>query len=133
MASHGKVCLRPRSGKQYSLQRAVAQLGSALEWGSRGRGFKSRRPDAAIECFIYMFCAVRRQVGGTLGRANMSRTGWLGIIAVNRKQPDTGRLGFWFTPRASVVVPKRSEEKSITKRGMVAMNSTAASRSAIAA
>src|SRR2546429_6825934 len=45
MASHGKVCLRPRSGKQYSLQRAVAQLGSALEWGSRGRGFKSRRPD----------------------------------------------------------------------------------------
>jgi hypothetical protein len=30
------------------LIRAVAQLGSALEWGSRGRGFKSRRPDAAI-------------------------------------------------------------------------------------
>ena len=25
--------------------RAVAQLGSALEWGSRGRGFKSLRPD----------------------------------------------------------------------------------------
>ena len=98
MASHGKVCLQPRSGKQYSLQRAVAQLGSAvaaatgrqenpisfgvlvrflsnrprmffssgdlialseyslqqravaqlgsaLEWGSRGPGFKSRRPD----------------------------------------------------------------------------------------
>ena len=45
MASDGKVCLRPGSGKQYSLQRAVAQLGSALEWGSRGRGFKSRRPD----------------------------------------------------------------------------------------
>ena len=27
-------------------ERAVAQLGSALEWGSRGRGFKSRRPDS---------------------------------------------------------------------------------------
>ena len=27
------------------LGRAVAQLGSALEWGSRGRGFESRRPD----------------------------------------------------------------------------------------
>ena len=26
-------------------ERAVAQLGSALEWGSRGRGFKSRRPE----------------------------------------------------------------------------------------
>ena len=31
--------------QQYSPQRAVAQLGSALEWGSRGRGFKSRRPE----------------------------------------------------------------------------------------
>src|SRR5829696_1295134 len=26
-------------------QRAVAQLGSALDWGSRGREFKSRQPD----------------------------------------------------------------------------------------
>ena len=26
-------------------QRTVAQLGSALDWGSRGRGFKSRQPD----------------------------------------------------------------------------------------
>jgi hypothetical protein len=30
MASDGKVCLRPRSGKQYSLHRAVAQLASAV-------------------------------------------------------------------------------------------------------
>ncbi len=29
-------------------ERAVAQLGSALEWGSRGRGFKSRRPDGFL-------------------------------------------------------------------------------------
>jgi hypothetical protein len=28
--------------------RAVAQLGSALEWGSRGRGFESRRPDICL-------------------------------------------------------------------------------------
>ena len=28
--------------------RAVAQLGSALDWGSRGRGFKSRQPDGVI-------------------------------------------------------------------------------------
>lgn len=41
----GKVCLRLRSGKQYSLQRAVVQLGRTLEWGSRGRGFESRQPD----------------------------------------------------------------------------------------
>ena len=41
----GNVCLRPGSGKQYSLQRAVVQLGRTLEWGSRGRGFKSRQPE----------------------------------------------------------------------------------------
>ncbi len=28
--------------------RAVAQLGSALEWGSRGRGFESRRPERRV-------------------------------------------------------------------------------------
>ena len=27
-------------------ERAVAQLGSALEWGSRGRGFESRQPES---------------------------------------------------------------------------------------
>ena len=30
---------------RFFVYRAVAQLGSALEWGSRGRGFESRRPD----------------------------------------------------------------------------------------
>src|SRR2546430_5463244 len=29
--------------------RAVAQFGSALDWGSRGRGFKSRQPDQVRE------------------------------------------------------------------------------------
>ena len=29
-------------------ERAVAQLGSALEWGSRGRGFESRQPEFSI-------------------------------------------------------------------------------------
>ena len=28
-----------------SFNRAVVQLGRTLEWGSRGRGFESRRPD----------------------------------------------------------------------------------------
>ena len=28
--------------------RDVAQFGSALDWGSRGRGFKSRRPDTEV-------------------------------------------------------------------------------------
>ena len=47
-------CFRSRKPKrlphaqkwqQYSPQRAVVQLGRTLEWGSRGRGFKSRRPE----------------------------------------------------------------------------------------
>ena len=35
------------SGQETTLEpvRAVAQLGSALVWGTRGRGFKSRQPD----------------------------------------------------------------------------------------
>jgi hypothetical protein len=33
----------------------VAQLGSALDWGSRGREFKSRQPDGAK-------CLVKRQI-----------------------------------------------------------------------
>jgi hypothetical protein len=33
-------------------RRAVAQLGSALEWGSRGRGFESRRPDQFSANFL---------------------------------------------------------------------------------
>ena len=31
-------------------QRAVAQLGSALDWGSRGREFKSRQPHPVCPC-----------------------------------------------------------------------------------
>ena len=47
-------CFRSRKPKrlphakkwqQYSPHRAVVQLGRTLEWGSRGRGFESRRPD----------------------------------------------------------------------------------------
>ena len=33
--------------------RAVVQLGRTLEWGSRGRGFESRRPD--VTKFLAMF------------------------------------------------------------------------------
>ena len=32
-------------------RRGVAQLGSALLWGSRGRGFKSRRSDVTVQSF----------------------------------------------------------------------------------
>ena len=35
--------------------RAVAQLGSALEWGSRGRGFKSRRPDIIGRAMFHVY------------------------------------------------------------------------------
>ena len=37
-------------------ERAVVQLGSALEWGSRGRGFESRRPDQLSFAFrVFQF------------------------------------------------------------------------------
>ena len=63
--SWGPVCLHLSAGTRraivgpvtlcyylYSVlmhRRAVAQFGSALDWGSRGRGFKSRRPDKVIQ------------------------------------------------------------------------------------
>ena len=41
-------------------ERGVAQLGSALAWGARGRKFKSCRPDLKLkvihfELFLYFF------------------------------------------------------------------------------
>ena len=44
------------------LPRAVAQLGSALDWGSRGRRFKSCQPDWEKEPLIFRkpFLAVDR-------------------------------------------------------------------------
>jgi hypothetical protein len=40
-------------------RRAVAQLGSALEWGSRGRGFESRRPDQLRKLLISSVLAMQ--------------------------------------------------------------------------
>lgn len=37
-------------------QRAVAQLGSALDWGSRGREFKSRQPDRVKHLVRWQIC-----------------------------------------------------------------------------
>lgn len=45
-------------------ERAVAQLGSALEWGSRGRGFESRQPDFSI---FRRGCSLRRGSRGMKG------------------------------------------------------------------
>src|SRR5437588_5859889 len=102
MASHGKVCLRPRSGKQYSLQRAVAQLGSALEWGSRGRGFKSRRPDWYCEgCFMFTFFGARRPVAAILVPARMLMNVCVATMPVIRKPRDTVFLGLCSTAKVS--------------------------------
>ena len=35
----------PKGARQTKRHRAVAQSGSALAWGARGRGFESRLPD----------------------------------------------------------------------------------------
>src|SRR5690625_701036 len=44
----GKVLATALLGALMQYSRDVAQFGSALDWGSRGRGFKSRRPDRAV-------------------------------------------------------------------------------------
>ena len=37
-----------RLGLHFWITRAVAQFGSAFDWGSKGRGFKSRQPDSSL-------------------------------------------------------------------------------------
>ncbi len=43
---------------QLKYGRSVAQPGSALPWGGRGREFKSRRSDQLFYCFLYPFCFI---------------------------------------------------------------------------
>lgn len=45
LAGEGATILPSLFGSRFGAQRDVAQPGSAPEWGSGGRGFKSRRPD----------------------------------------------------------------------------------------
>ena len=45
MAGQARFTFSPIDLLPLLTQRAVAQLGSALVWGTRGRGFKSRQPD----------------------------------------------------------------------------------------
>ena len=42
----------------FALCRGVAQTGSALEWGSRGRWFKSNRPDQFLKIILIGYTAV---------------------------------------------------------------------------
>ena len=59
--------------------RAVAQLGSALVWGTRGRGFKSRQPDQVRATFrsgpAVFFAFILRDVKST--RKTTRRSGAL--------------------------------------------------------
>ena len=60
----------PERGSQLALVcsggRVVAQPGSALVWGTRGRGFKSRRPDHRREAAAFLVrCAGGASAAGT--------------------------------------------------------------------
>ena len=52
-------------------ERAVAQLGSALEWGSRGRGFESRQPEFSI---FRRGCSLWRGSSGMLGQLGFPKS-----------------------------------------------------------
>ena len=67
-----------RKGDGLSVFRDVAQSGSALAWGARGRGFKSRRPDT-IRVVAYV----------AHGAATIRRTAW---HAVCRRASPYARL-----------------------------------------
>src|SRR5439155_9048765 len=114
-------------------KRAVAQLGSALEWGSRGRGFKSRRPEfveteatrrSVLPCSMSMFSVAVRQVAATLGHVRTSMSVYGGIMPVTPKRRATAFHGFWCTVRALRTAPKPRERSGITNQDEEAMNST---------
>ena len=64
-ASRG-VAILPRLVDNARRDRAVVQLGRTLEWGSRGRGFKSRQPDSFTRNFGKV-AAVRQLEQTTIG------------------------------------------------------------------
>ena len=111
-----KVCKPAGFGGCVRLaHRDVAQLGRALDWGSRGRGFKSRRPDyfsnasspctAAVQQYPRKTLKVcirslsgRHAAGGfkitTLGRSGFaSRV--LRVVRHQRQTSLTASLGCW--------------------------------------
>jgi hypothetical protein len=113
-------------------ERAVAQLGSALEWGSRGRGFKSRRPDfvetgTTRRSILHVLCLCsrssktgRRYVGSCENVDERLRRHNAGYSKATRH----GVPWILVTVRALRTAPKPRERSGTTNQDEVAMNST---------
>ena len=84
--------------------RVVAQLGSAFDWGSKGRGFKSRQPDSrharsarASRCLFRPLSRIRVVSGDQRGGASSGRertrndVGGLRYVKVTSKCRRRGR------------------------------------------
>jgi hypothetical protein len=69
---------------RHRLPRAVAQLGSALDWGSRGRRFKSCQPDSEASLVGYLAQPVS---GTSLARATEEKK------VATRIVPTSERIG----------------------------------------
>ena len=115
--------------------RAVVQLGRTLEWGSRGRGFESRRPDItnSSRCFTFTFCAAARPAAAIWDPVKISMSVFGATISVIPKLRVTAYRGLWSTVKAFLVAPKPQKESNITNLAVVAMNSSAWVCSAVAA
>ena len=117
-------------------ERAVAQLGSALEWGSRGRGFKSRRPEK-IKSLIVLFHVYILRSSKT-GRRYVGSCENL-VERLRRHKPGHSkatRHGMPWTlvhSESFLVAPTLQKESDITNLAVVAMNSSAWVCSAVAA
>jgi hypothetical protein len=104
--------------------RAVVQLGRTLEWGSRGRGFESRRPEMikSSPCFTFMFCAATRPPAAMWDcvRIWMSVSG--ATISVIPKLRVTASHGLWSIVKGFVVAPKPQERSATISQVEVATN-----------
>src|SRR5205085_904678 len=106
--------------------RAVAQLGSALEWGSRGRGFESRRPEMfrLYRCFTSMSFGVRPPECVTWDPAKIETNVFGATTLDTQEQLGMEFHGCWYIANASTLERSLFEESSTSRVGAEGTNWT---------
>ena len=136
-----------RVAVDWMIVRGVAQPGRALDWGSRGRWFKSSRPEFGGRstgpvrsafciggaCSTFTYSAARRPDAGTSVRARTYRSVWVGTTPAIPRPQGTAYRGHWSTQNSSRLAPKMNAVSDTSRAAKDAMNSGGSSDRAVAA
>jgi FKBP-type peptidyl-prolyl cis-trans isomerase FkpA len=87
---HPSQALRAALEFRFAVTRDVAQSGSALQWGCRGRGFKSRRPDSMRPSLLVGLISYRPSHLGVHLRRTLLVVIGIGILACSRSGDRSG-------------------------------------------